>query len=807
MATNNHKTTFWHFLENHHIEIPIIQRDYAQGRIGKESLRRNFLNDIKEALDNSKEMKLDFVYGSTENGKLYPLDGQQRLTTLWLLHWYIALKAGKLKEASNHLMNFSYETRVSSRNFCEEMCKPENFEYYNCRNDVVEFISNQTWFYSAWKQDPTIQSVLRMLGGSKDKKEIEDGIERVFGFSCPICISKKERTPKRYYDLLTGENCPIVFYYLPKDFGNSDDLYIKMNARGEQLTNFENFKADLIGYIKKQTEIDNKWYELLDPKTGIPNKLDTDWTNIFWTNKSNDYKIDEIYFAFLNRFFLNELICYKFEINTEKEKKEDKYAFTADSLEKDNKHFKYLYGDKGDDSKLEYNDLGDYLYHPDGIPFQLFDSLQKTLNNFHDKIININDYFPRWINTEFQFIPKYSSGGISLLGQKERIVFFAVCRYFEKVGFDEFSFKSWMRVVWNIVENADVNTVSSMIGTMRLIQELSYYSHNIYVFLVELGEKKHTISSNVAKDQMQEEITKAQYIQYCMLCEEYNNCVWRWEKIIEAEKHAFFKGAIRFLYTDGDGNVNWNHFNKKWENAQTYFDEKGVREKFRKDALLLRALLSRIKIEDSLWFGNGAAFWRESLLKKEFKSIIHSLLTSNDINIIHGEKWIDSKTLLAEVIKDKDDSWHILTGWRDCKVLTKYRRRESGSISYPQEVVPLNHPRNQLLKIEGINVMEDNRIKNCDYFYGWNVSFNYYSHDFLWDFDNKVYLLSNNEKIKVAGDEDEYYCFATNNIECEKDFIETIQCLIRKADNVSDNKVKKNNNICINNCNVLWCLY
>ena len=817
MTTNNHKTTFWELLNNYSIEIPIIQRDYAQGREGKESLRKNFLSDLKNALDNRKEMKLDFVYGSTENGKLYPLDGQQRLTTLWLLHWYIALKAGKLKDASACLVKFSYETRVSSREFCKALCDPDNFDNYHYDQDVIDFITNQTWFYSAWKQDPTIQSMLRMLGGSKDIISKDDGIEVLFGCdnqNCVLCsVLYNECIFDYYFDLLTGQNCPIVFYYLPKDFGNSDDLYIKMNARGEQLTSFENFKADLIGYITKQSEdntieenIRKEWKKLLDPKDGIPIKLDTDWTDIFWKNKSKDYKIDEIYFAFLNRFFFNELICQKHEIKTGEDNKEaKKYAYSADSLEKDNKQFKYLYGEKGDDSKLEYNDLGDYLYHSDGIPFQLFGSLQKTLNNFYDKIININDYFPRWVNSEFQFIPICSDGGISLLGQKERIVFLAVCRYFEKVGFDEFSFKSWMRVVWNIVENSDVNTVSSMIGTMRLIQELSYHSHNIYGFLVELGEKKYTISSNVAKDQMQEEITKAKYIQYCMLCEEYDNCVWRWEKIIDAENYAFFKGAIRFLYTDGDGNVNWNHFNKKRENVQKFFDEKGVREGFRKDALFLRALLSRIKIEDTLWFGNGASFWRESLLKKEYKGVIHALLTSDEINIIHGKEWIDSETLLAEVIKDNDDSWHILTGWRDCDVLTKYHRRESGSINYPKEVVPLNHFRNQLLKNEEIKVT-DCRISNCDYYYGWDVAFNYFSHAFLWDSDDKVYLLNNNEKIKVAGDEDECYCFSTIGIVDERDFIETLQCLINKTDNLSDNKVQKPNNICINKCNVLWCL-
>ena len=64
------KTSFWEFIRNNNIEIPIIQRDYAQGRLGRENLRKNFLCDLKKALDNEPpykdaEMKLDFVYGST----------------------------------------------------------------------------------------------------------------------------------------------------------------------------------------------------------------------------------------------------------------------------------------------------------------------------------------------------------------------------------------------------------------------------------------------------------------------------------------------------------------------------------------------------------------------------------------------------------------------------------------------------------------------------------------------------------------------------------------------------------------------
>ena len=59
------KTTFWIFLGQTSIVIPKLQRDYAQGRKGKESIRENFLSSIKNALDSdNKQLKLDFVYGT-----------------------------------------------------------------------------------------------------------------------------------------------------------------------------------------------------------------------------------------------------------------------------------------------------------------------------------------------------------------------------------------------------------------------------------------------------------------------------------------------------------------------------------------------------------------------------------------------------------------------------------------------------------------------------------------------------------------------------------------------------------------------
>jgi uncharacterized protein with ParB-like and HNH nuclease domain len=76
------------------IVIPIIQRDYAQGRMDPDikRVRERFLDALYKAIVD-KPITLDFVYGNIDSdGILTPLDGQQRLTTLFLL--YEALSSG-----------------------------------------------------------------------------------------------------------------------------------------------------------------------------------------------------------------------------------------------------------------------------------------------------------------------------------------------------------------------------------------------------------------------------------------------------------------------------------------------------------------------------------------------------------------------------------------------------------------------------------------------------------------------------------------------------------------------------------------
>lgn len=832
------KTSFWNFIKNNRIEIPIIQRDYAQGRVGKEYLRKSFLGDLKKALDNEPpfrdtEMKLDFVYGSIESGNLNPLDGQQRLTTLWLLHWYIALRAGLLYRACPILSKFSYETRISSREFCEKLCEPENFDSYSVDKSIVDYITNQTWFYSSWKQDPTIQAMLRMLSGTsisdKNGDDIIDGIEEIFH-----CTRQPEFN--KYWWNLCSEKSPIKFYQLAlNDFGLSDDLYIKMNARGKQLTAFENFKANLIGYLRMQDEDEqinnnshNRWKVLLNPTDGIPILMDTLWTDVFWKNKSvgilyengnikNANKIDEIYFAFINRFFWNELFISKdvngkYILNVGDGKLKD--GTETRTIEIYNPSYRHL----NEDRYELFSDFSPYLYYKDNkdhedelkkIPFSFFKDLMTVLGN----LATYKDQMPicKW-NKTFQFIPVYEKDEkqlnnienkdkdyvlkVSSLNQIQRIVFFAVCKYFKEGPADRVSLNRWMRVIWNLVSGEDevgrpqIRNTEGMRKVIEFIDSINN-SHKVYECL-----KKITINDDSEfGSRCLEEVIKARQIltdknqirKYYGRCfDKRGQILVTWEDIIkEAEEHAFFNGSIRFLYLNDKGDVDWNSFDTKWENAKKYFDDDGVTNEFRKNSLLLRRFLSSVdKINKEMWFGNGDHFWHHVLLNQDYCMQIHDLLIGSS-KISSKKDWIAEENLLGNVINN-NDKWHILDNWRGYNVLTRYSNRQSGSVSAPNQIIVLDHRRNSIL----LEVESPNRIANTSFFHGWDVIFKYRGFTFKWygvpdDIYKDICLMKNENdywKRNVDGThEKEFYSFNVADNETIESFRQRLVFLINDA--------------------------
>jgi hypothetical protein len=177
MTDLNQPITFCQLLARYpRIEVPLIQRDYAQGRATEKDVRDDFLKALHSALclrpeDPKLPLNLDFVYGSMESGganSFLPLDGQQRLTTLFLLHWYMSWRDGHHSEFENMLWDgkhsrFTYGVRPSSTEFFDELVRYIPNVTPDKVLSVRKLVEDQSWFFLHWRLDPTIQSVLVML--------------------------------------------------------------------------------------------------------------------------------------------------------------------------------------------------------------------------------------------------------------------------------------------------------------------------------------------------------------------------------------------------------------------------------------------------------------------------------------------------------------------------------------------------------------------------------------------------------------------------------------------------------------------
>ena len=260
--------------EEKSIIIPKVQRDYAYGRQEEkvQEVLDGMLTSIIEAVRDDSNNILDFVYGGTyvhksdKKAGLIPLDGQQRLTTLFLLHLYASLLGDEDGNPIDQkdvemLTKFRYETRQSATEFCTNLIRsirPNLIKDYKPENkNIKALIVDDALYLSTYDSDPTIMSMLNVL----DK--IEKKCAELGALSLNPCLWKRLK-----------ERRNIEFYKLSLDnFGLTDDLFIKMNARGKKLTAFEIFKSDMIAAIKKVDE---------NLKDEFSKNMDTKWIDIVW---------------------------------------------------------------------------------------------------------------------------------------------------------------------------------------------------------------------------------------------------------------------------------------------------------------------------------------------------------------------------------------------------------------------------------------------------------------------------------------------------------------------------------------------
>ena len=583
---NGEKLTFSELFDKISIvEIPIIQRDYAQGRQEQSEVRDTFLNSLFSALtiDNTvndkQTLNLDFVYGDIDNhNTLSVLDGQQRLTTLFLLHWFLAVKykhlvAFKERFSQNNKSRFTYKTRPSSSEFFDALVSNDDIEqrYHKITSkhnySINELISDSTWFFSAWRQDPTVQACLHML------KAIENRFE--------YCDSDL------YLRIIDSNNPYITFQFLSlSNFGLSDELYIKMNARGKPLTPFENFKANLQQIIKSFSE-DSTNYNLKFREDKVNayeyfiHKIDTDWADLFWTYRTvgdnpNTYD-DEL----MN--FIRLVILYQYIIDHENHNGKN-----DDNL---NTFF-------GKNAKLQSLTIAQYTklncFTPNFITklIGLLDLLDLDDDHNH----HLRTYLPDTYNkTHYSEVSMFEKVLADDTSYPEKLRFYAFYRFLSKklrsannVNADDIQSEliEWVRVIYNLTENTIFNTSKDFLEALLSIEKLSEFDSPI---LYTLTHRPGLALSRISEDQLVEEKIKAHLI---LKSNQWKQAILKAEKqpfFDSDKKYPFFNGQIGFLlnfsgileYYREHGDCEWEvdknsiyfaHFDKYAQSAGAVFD-------------------------------------------------------------------------------------------------------------------------------------------------------------------------------------------------------------------------------------------
>ena len=607
------------------ILIPMIQRDYAQGRSSWENSRIRFLKDLRKALSGVKSLHLDFVYGVTqvEDGfdAFCPLDGQQRLTTLFLLHWYLAARDGcfgKFQETFQTAVQeskFTYQVRPGGRSFFQSLVKHAPDADESTKSKPAAWIREQSWFRTIWERDPSVTGALTML----------DAIHKHF-----------MNTPGVGYDQL-ADGDRITFQRLDLDAARlHDDLYLRMNARGRPLTTFETFKA------RYEKRLDPKKYDTqgdafepffavqsaisrctVQTPEQLSHKIDTDWLDFIWKYYSPKNSAPEdtstVDTAFINLFRAVALVSLPPKQDADEKDADEKDADEKDADEKDADEkdadekdadekdadekavaaVTFLsQGKKGEQGKQIYPDYDDFENGRWLTPLftthliHVLEACEKTKEN---ALVFDTPWFGKGRLLD-RIVRHDSSPTLT-----DFLQFAACVRFLTRYGpeLDEAKvslFQSWMRVVRNLIINSEVR-VDTFRQILSGLDQLLEGSGNVLNYLSESAKR----FTGLNEDQTKEERRKAKLI--------LANEGWM-TRILVAESHGYFCGQIDFLLEFSgadpkaqDHTLAQNNFDTYLQRSREMFGPSGLNSK--PDYLWQRALLA---IHD-FFAGAGWQIW------------------------------------------------------------------------------------------------------------------------------------------------------------------------------------------------------
>jgi Protein of unknown function DUF262 len=277
---------------NRYIEqiiIPEIQRDYVWGEEQVTGLLESILSDFKKyisadldlVVSSDEELQAEFIsyyrgkafasnigfiYAYTDHeyaGKYFLIDGQQRITTIYLLILSLMSRnhlQDDFREFYQHKdrLKLDYRVREAAQGFIANFVR-------SILGGCLD-VADEVWFHRDYLHDQTICSVTenyKVIASVLDGKDINE------------------------VEFLEYIQEHVEFWYFDTNISEQgEELYIYMNARGEQMQSNENLKADILSNLPSAEK--NRCGELWEH-----------WQDLFWKNRQDNENADSGFNEFL----------------------------------------------------------------------------------------------------------------------------------------------------------------------------------------------------------------------------------------------------------------------------------------------------------------------------------------------------------------------------------------------------------------------------------------------------------------------------------------------------------------------------
>ena len=255
--------------DNAKIVIPDLQREYCWGTVG--SLVSDFVSNLITHFTNNKseELIMGLIYGYYEKERPYLqlCDGQQRLTTLYLLMGMLNLYSLKNEFKDYLISDFElkdddkeptllYAIRDSSLYFLSDLvCHFFIDSDFVSNESPSDYIMSRPWWFVEYNEDPTIKSMLAALNTIQTliKENFSDDINKISLFGHYVA----SQLLFIYYDMGGREE--------------GEETFVIINTTGEPLSSTENLKPLV---VTNGTENEKIWKK----NSAIWEKID----NYFW---------------------------------------------------------------------------------------------------------------------------------------------------------------------------------------------------------------------------------------------------------------------------------------------------------------------------------------------------------------------------------------------------------------------------------------------------------------------------------------------------------------------------------------------